>query len=362
MKRDIRRAGAAGLVAGIVVGLLAGCNPSRWDWGYDDQYLEVENHKDCLIWYPWYLPGEDTTLSWSGECVDGMASGKGIETTRFRRGGAWVTEEWEGTLVNGVREGRWSVQSSDGKYDGYGYYKGGKISGTFRYTRDTGELFEAIAIGVVEGLTTVPPILQNANTAIQLQRQQEAERRRVEAQRQAEQARAQQQQYEQQAATQQQQYEQQQAAAQQQADEYERQQREAERQAERQRQEAERQQREAQKLAEKQAKDAQRQACIDRVSGTRNHCVSMGKWIGGSAGWRLHNRCGDPINVLVGANDGRRLTASHSIKPYGYTNTAQGAGRREKGLAWQACYHTGGMTPTQTGCKPQSWLCAGGNP
>lgn len=112
----------------------------------------------------------------------------------------------------------------------------------------------------------------------------------------------------------------------------------------------------------KQAKDAKRQACINRISGTRNHCVRRGKWVGGSAGWCIHNRCGEPTAVLIDHRDGRGFANLGHIRPYGFINTRwRDEEGKKKELAFQACYHSGGIFVRPTGCEVKSWACVEGN-
>ena len=404
-------AGAICALSMIILFGLAGCNPSRWNYGYDDQFLEVENHVDCLVWYPWRLEGEDLTFSWSGECVDGMAHGKGIETLRFRRGGAWITEKWEGTLVNGVREGRWYVQSSDGS-DGYGYYKDGKISGMFHQTEGA---FEGIMTGIQRGIQAVTPALQNMNTAIQLQRQQEAARRtQQEAEyRQAEERLRQQQEAQAQAAAkrdaelqekyereywesrekqeqqwrqsessqtandnlqlrqeaqrqaeQQRQYEQQQEAQAQavakQAQQARDQQKAARRQAEEQKRRlAEEHRRNTERmLAERQAEDAERRACIDRVTTSRNHCVRFdGLKAGEYEGMKywefiLHNSCGEHLRVQYQPE--KKIIPGamgfRDIPSRGRSGVIRSHAPFKK-LIWQACVDRAAVPRIGSGCS-----------
>ena len=336
------RAGAICVLTLLVLFGIVGCG----DYG---QYLESENHEDCLAYYQHLFDGKgNPKLSWSGDCVNGLAHGEGILAVSDDFG-RW--KKWKGTYVNGLMEGRWFMLDSEGGDSGQGSYENGKLVGIFDYDFNPKPYLEAIAGGLTLGASLAIQ-QQRQDAIIQQQKQQEAAQRAAEAQRRAEQARAQQQQYEQQ------------AAAQQQADEYERQQREAERQAEQQRQEAERQQQEAQKLAAKQAKAAQRQACINQIVGPRTQCVHVGDWIGGSAGYRLHNKCGEPISVYYGyttsgaAKGSADRSSLTTLRPYGSSPTSWSTDERRK-IQYHACYDSPGLDKN---CNALSWACVNGDP
>ena len=100
-------------------------------------WMELANQPGCWRWNPYPQPGE--TVTWSGGCTDGKASGKGEETWRFRKDGEWKTsggrgelrggkthvghwigrsssgEVWEGPYVDGKRHGLWVRRGSDGR-------------------------------------------------------------------------------------------------------------------------------------------------------------------------------------------------------------------------------------------------------
>ena len=100
-------------------------------------WMELANQPGCWRWNPYPQPGE--TVTWSGGCTDGKASGKGEEVWRFRKDGEWKTsggrgelrggkthvghwigrfssgEVWEGPYVDGKRHGLWVRRGSDGR-------------------------------------------------------------------------------------------------------------------------------------------------------------------------------------------------------------------------------------------------------
>ena len=76
-------------------------------------WMETANQPGCHVWNP--RPAPEETVTWSGACVDGKASGKGKSVWRFRRDGAWKTSGGEGELREGKsRYGHWVTFSSRG--------------------------------------------------------------------------------------------------------------------------------------------------------------------------------------------------------------------------------------------------------
>ena len=76
-------------------------------------WMELANQPGCWRWNSHPQPGE--TVTWSGGCTDGKASGKGEEVWRFRKDGEWKTSGGEGELRGGkTREGHWINRYSDG--------------------------------------------------------------------------------------------------------------------------------------------------------------------------------------------------------------------------------------------------------
>ena len=101
-------------------------------------WMETANQPGCHIWNRYPAPEE--TVTWSGACVDGKASGKGEVVWRlredevWRRGssghgekregksvGHWVIhtpsrEVWQGSYVDGELHGRWVRRGSRGEH------------------------------------------------------------------------------------------------------------------------------------------------------------------------------------------------------------------------------------------------------
>jgi hypothetical protein len=74
----------------------------------------------CLVWNP--LPQTDERIEWSGPCVQGVASGSGTQTDRFRDAGGWQVERYVGEMRDGRRDGT-----------GTQYYENGdRFEGQFR--------------------------------------------------------------------------------------------------------------------------------------------------------------------------------------------------------------------------------------
>ncbi len=57
----------------------------------------------CLVWNIDPQPHE--TVTWSGACVDGKASGRGVYVWRFLKGGEWAQSRYEGDMDAGRSHG-----------------------------------------------------------------------------------------------------------------------------------------------------------------------------------------------------------------------------------------------------------------
>ena len=122
-----KQAGAPGAV----------CPGKESDEGDEGCWMELANQPGCWRWNPHPQPEE--TVTWSGGCTDGKASGKGEEVWRFRKDGEWKTsggrgelrggktfvghwigrytngEVWEGPYRNDKRHGLWVRRGSGGR-------------------------------------------------------------------------------------------------------------------------------------------------------------------------------------------------------------------------------------------------------
>lgn len=86
-------------------------------------WMELSNRPGCHIWSHNSQPEE--TVTWSGACVDGKASGRGRVTWRYRKAGAWETSSDEGPYSEGKdRDGHWVYFAADG-----GAYEGSVVNG-----------------------------------------------------------------------------------------------------------------------------------------------------------------------------------------------------------------------------------------
>ena len=96
--------------------------------GEEACWMEVEARPGCYVWSRNPRPGK--TVSWSGACEGGRASGKGEMVRRSRgRDGAWRTLSGEGEMRGGrTRVGHWVVVVSDGT-TWEGPYVDGKLHG-----------------------------------------------------------------------------------------------------------------------------------------------------------------------------------------------------------------------------------------
>jgi len=84
----------------------------------------------CKIWDP--TPDPDETMTWSGECADGMAEGNGI--LQFFIGDK-PAARYEGDMRNGRADGHGiNVEPDGGRYEGQ--WRNNAADGFGTYTRD----------------------------------------------------------------------------------------------------------------------------------------------------------------------------------------------------------------------------------
>ena len=72
----------------------------------DSCWMELSSHPGCYVWNPNPQPNE--TVTWTGQCAQGMAQGFGTTTWRYD-GGESV---WTGRMVDGKMEGEWTYQDA----------------------------------------------------------------------------------------------------------------------------------------------------------------------------------------------------------------------------------------------------------
>ena len=125
----------------------------------DSCWMEPADRPGCYLWNP--NPRENVTVTWSGECSNGLAQGNGgvnwyqndeliqIWETRLQDGhrdGPFVQRygdgalEAEGQHVNGEKYGTWTIFSQDGRDRQGGPYVNGKREGTWTFYWGEGEV------------------------------------------------------------------------------------------------------------------------------------------------------------------------------------------------------------------------------
>jgi MORN repeat len=97
---NMRRAIA---VAAFLLVATPGVAQNKPDW------ITVTN-QDCRVWNPNPIPNESVT--WSGGCTDGLASGMGL--LRWMVDGK-LDVEFEGRYANGKRNGHGVLKTADGQ-------------------------------------------------------------------------------------------------------------------------------------------------------------------------------------------------------------------------------------------------------
>lgn len=70
-------------------------------------WMELSNRPGCYVWNGRLVAGEAAT--WSGQCSGGYAQGVGTVLWRHDNGG----HTWEGTYVDGKRNGHWVIRYAD---------------------------------------------------------------------------------------------------------------------------------------------------------------------------------------------------------------------------------------------------------
>ena len=115
--RPFRRAVPALLTAlTIAFGLPAAANPAGplADPNTHTPGWSIDSQSGCALWNP--LPKRDESVTWSGACLNGLASGPGV--AQWYQNGQ-VGNRLEGNYRNGMQTGEVSVTYPDG-----GKYKG----------------------------------------------------------------------------------------------------------------------------------------------------------------------------------------------------------------------------------------------
>ena len=68
----------------------------------------------CLVWNP--QPQEGETVSWTGACAGGKATGSGTEVFRRSAGSTWSEERYVGEMRDGKLNGRGVLHFDDGDH------------------------------------------------------------------------------------------------------------------------------------------------------------------------------------------------------------------------------------------------------
>ncbi len=140
--RGGREGGATGyLTQAELDDLLADCKiaaPTPLCTGETDTpcWIEIANQPGCYMWN--LHPSPEETVTWSGACIDGKASGKGKEVWRFREDGEWKTTSGEGEQRDGKRQGHWVWHLSSGN-TWEGPYVDGELHGRWVQRGTEGE-------------------------------------------------------------------------------------------------------------------------------------------------------------------------------------------------------------------------------
>ena len=103
MTRMIVFAALAGLCCSLPLAAMAQDRQAAGDW-------ITASNQPCKIWNPQPQPNESVT--WSGGCKDGFASGKGV--LKWTENGK-PDAEFDGTYANGKRNGAGTLITPDGQ-------------------------------------------------------------------------------------------------------------------------------------------------------------------------------------------------------------------------------------------------------
>ena len=93
-----------------------------------DCWIEVTNQKGCYVWISSLQPNR--TLRWNGECSGGLGEGTGELVESDGIGWSSFRGSAEGSLVQGLRQGRWIERYRSG-FVGTGTFVDGKKHGTW---------------------------------------------------------------------------------------------------------------------------------------------------------------------------------------------------------------------------------------
>lgn len=124
------RSALLGSVATAVMALAA----HQTVWAQEDNF--VKDNKGCKIMNP--QPRKEETVTWSGECKNGFASGKGV--LQFFLSGI-ADEKYEGEMNEGYAEGTGTLMMLDGgRYEGE--WKRSKQEGKGTFFANDGNVYQ----------------------------------------------------------------------------------------------------------------------------------------------------------------------------------------------------------------------------
>ena len=118
----------------------------------DSCWMELVDRPGCYLWNP--APQDNETVTWSGECSNGLAQGNGRES--------WyqndeVSEIVDGRMRDGRSDGHVVIRSADGTLEAEGPYVNGERHGTWTFYDENGNELGTIRyengrpVGVFEG-------------------------------------------------------------------------------------------------------------------------------------------------------------------------------------------------------------------
>ena len=97
-------------------------------------WLKVENHDNC---YLWISPGNEQTITWSGQCRGGKPHGRGKLTWKSE---GKETSSHTGSHMDGVKHGQWNIRFPDGS-ERTGPYVDGKMHGRWEERGTNGRTY-----------------------------------------------------------------------------------------------------------------------------------------------------------------------------------------------------------------------------
>ncbi|MDP6875289.1 MAG: hypothetical protein QF521_17330, partial [Alphaproteobacteria bacterium] len=92
----------ASVTRGFAVALLA-CGLAATTVVAEGRWQQVENKTNCEVWNAY--PQPKSTVTWTGDCVNGKAEGYGEQVWRYLKDGEWKQESYAGTLRYGKEHG-----------------------------------------------------------------------------------------------------------------------------------------------------------------------------------------------------------------------------------------------------------------